>query len=85
MGGIVDIRGNAQAYGTVISMFDARDSAAGYVTNIGATLRDGGSETAELGDVGVIRITPREDAMLPSGITSPIIIKPDPSTYSEGV
>ncbi len=85
VGGIVDIRGNAQIYGTIISMFDASAYASGYVTNIGATLNDGGSETTELGDIGVICITPKEDAMLPSGITSPIIIKPDPRTYSEGV
>jgi hypothetical protein len=85
VGGIVDVRGNAQIYGTIISMFDASAYASGYVTNIGATLNDGGSETTELGDIGVISITPKEDAMLPSGITSPIIIKPDPRTYSEGV
>jgi hypothetical protein len=85
VGGIVDVRGNAQIYGTIISMFDSSAYASGYVTNIGATLNDGGSETTELGDIGVIGITPRQDAMLPSGIMSPIIIKPDPRTYSEGV
>ncbi len=83
VGGIVDIRGNAQIYGTIISMFDTTPYSSGYVTNIGATLEDGGSETTELGDIGVISITPEEDTMLPSGITSPIVIKPDQSTYSE--
>ncbi len=85
VGGIVDIRGNAQIYGTIISMFDTTPYPSGYVTNIGATLDDGGSETTELGDIGVISITPEEDMMLPSGITSPIIIKPNLRTYSEGV
>ena len=85
VGGIVDIRGNAQIYGTIISMFDTTSYTSGYVTNIGATLDDGGSETTELGDIGVISITPEEEMMLPSGITSPIIIKPDPTTYSESV
>ena len=84
VGGIVDIRGNAQIYGTIISMCDTTPWSSGYVTNIGATLDDGGSETTELGDVGVIDITPDEDQMLPSGITSPIIIKPLKDTYSEG-
>ncbi len=85
VGGIVDVRGNAQIYGTIISMFDTTPYSSGYVTNIGATLNDGGSETTELGDIGVISITPEEDMMLPSGITSPIVIKPNLTTYSESV
>jgi len=83
VGGIVDVRGNAQIYGTIISMYDTTGHSSGYVTNIGATLEDGGSETTELGDVGTIEITPEEDMMLPSGITSPIIIKPNQETYGE--
>ncbi len=85
VGGIVDVRGNAQIYGTIISMADTSQWTSGFVTNIGATLDDGGSETTELGDIGVISITPEEDMMLPSGITSPIIIKPNQNTYSESV
>jgi hypothetical protein len=83
VGGIVDVRGNAQIFGTIISMFDTTPYSSGYVTNIGATLDDGGSETTELGDIGVIEITPEEDMMLPSGITSPIVIEPDQDTYCE--
>jgi hypothetical protein len=83
VGGIVDVRGNAQIYGTVISMCDTTQWSSGYVTNIGATLDDGGSETTELGDVGVIAITPDADQMLPNGIISPIVIKPQQNTYSE--
>jgi hypothetical protein len=85
VGGIVDVRGNAQIYGTIISMCDTTQWSSGYVTNIGATLDDGGSETTEAGDVGVISITPDEDKMLPSGIASPIVIKPLQDTYSEGL
>jgi hypothetical protein len=84
IGGIVDVRGNAQIYGTIVSMCDTSQWTSGYVTNIGATLDDGGSETTEPGDVGDIDITPEEDQMLPSGITTPIVIKPLQSTYSEG-
>ena len=84
VGGIVDLRGNAQIHGTIISMCNTTQWSSGYVTNIGATLDDGGSETTELGDAGVIEVTPEEDKLLPSGITSPIIIKPQQSTYSEG-
>ncbi len=85
IGGIVDVRGNAQIYGTIISMADTSMYPSGYVTNIGATLGDGGSETTEVGDIGVISITPNPDTLLPSGIMSPIIIKPNPATYCEGV
>jgi len=85
IGGIVDVRGNAQVFGTIISMCDTTQWSSGYVTNIGATLDDGGSETTELGDVGVIDITPDPDQMLPSGITAPIVIIPMQNTYSEGV
>ena len=85
IGGIVDIRGNAQVYGTIISMFDTSSYPSGYVSNIGATLGDGGSETTDPGDVGVITITPDPAEMLPSGITTPIVIKPDLTSYAEGV
>jgi len=85
VGGIVDVRGNAQIYGTIISMCDTTQWSSGYVTNIGATLEDGGSETTELGDIGVIAITPEEDKMLPSGIMSPIVIKPLQNTYCENL
>ncbi len=85
VGGIVDVRGNAEINGTIISMCDTSQWSSGYVTNIGATLDDGGSETTELGDIGVIEITPDEDQMLPSGIITPIVIKPINSTYSEGI
>jgi Tfp pilus assembly protein PilX len=83
VGGIVDIRGNAQVYGTIISMFDTSGYSSGYVSNIGATLNDGGSETVSLGDVGTIDITPDPSKLLPSGITAPIIISPQQSSYSE--
>ncbi len=84
VGGIVDVRGNAQIHGTIISMCDTTQWPSGYVTNIGATLEDGGNETTVLGDVGVISITPEQEQMLPSGILSPIVIRPSQSTYSEG-
>lgn len=84
IGGIVDVRGNAQIYGTIISMCDTTQWSSGYVTNIGATLDDGGSETTELGDIGVISITPDQEQMLPSGITTPIVIRPVQGTYTEG-
>ncbi|MBN2513686.1 MAG: hypothetical protein JXB18_12175 [Sedimentisphaerales bacterium] len=83
VGGIVDVRGNAQIYGTIISMADTTNYTSGYVTNIGATLNDGGSETTEAGDIGTIEITPAADNMLPSGITSPVILKPQANSYQE--
>lgn len=83
VGGIVDIRGNAEIQGTVIAMYDTSGYSSGYVNNIGATSEDGGSETSEPGDIGVINITPATDEMLPSGITTPIVIKTLQNTYSE--
>ncbi len=85
VGGIVDVRGNAQIYGTIISMADTTAYTSGYVTNIGATENDGGSETTEAGDIGVIEITPNEEQMLPSGITTPIVLKPLKNTYEEKI
>ncbi len=83
VGGIVDIRGNATIEGTIISMADTTSYTSGYVTNIGATLEDGGSETVLIEDVGTITITPDTDQMLPSGITSPIEIRPVSDSYCE--
>jgi hypothetical protein len=85
VGGIVDVRGNAEVFGTIISMADTSSYTSGYVTNIGATLDDGGSETTQPGDVGTIEITPDLENSLPDGIISPIVIKPLQGTYSEGV
>ncbi len=84
VGGIVDVRGNCRIEGTIISMCDTTGWDSGFVTNIGATLEDGGSETTSIEDVGVIEIEPEEEQLLPSGITTPIIIKTDNSTYCEG-
>ena len=79
----MDIRGNATIEGTIISMADTTSYTSGYVTNIGATLEDGGSETVLIEDVGTITITPDTDQMLPSGITSPIEIRPVSDSYCE--
>jgi len=84
VGGIVDVRGNARIYGTIISMCDTTQWSSGYVTNIGATLGDGGSETSDPGDVGVIDIIPDRENLLPSGIRTPIVIEPQQQTYVEG-
>ena len=84
IGGVVDIRGSAEIHGTIISMCDTTQWPSGYVTNIGATLEDGGSETAELGRIGVINITPDKNQMLPDGIKTPIVVKNLQETYSEG-
>ncbi|MBI9016655.1 MAG: pilus assembly PilX N-terminal domain-containing protein [Phycisphaerae bacterium] len=83
IGGIVDVRGNAQIDGTIISMTDTTQWTSGYVTNIGVTLSDGGSETTEIGDIGIINIRPDQEKMLPSGIKTPIVIKKNSGTYLE--
>ncbi|MBN2377929.1 MAG: pilus assembly PilX N-terminal domain-containing protein [Sedimentisphaerales bacterium] len=83
VGGIVDVRGNATINGTIISMCDTTVWSSGYVTNIGATMGDGGSETTEPGDVGTICITPDPGNMLPSGMRTPIVIMMDGNSYVE--
>ncbi len=83
VGGIVDIRGNAEIRGTVISMYDTSGYSSGYVSNIGATTGDGGSETTEPGDIGIINITPAPETLLPSGVITPIEIIATQDTYSE--
>jgi hypothetical protein len=85
VGGIVDVRGNAEVRGTIISMADTSSYTSGYVSNIGATLLDGGSETVAIGDVGTIKITPAPDKLLPSGIKTPIVMKLQTQTYQEGL
>ncbi len=81
VGGIVDVRGNAEIHGTIISMFDTSAYSSGYITNIGAA-DDGGSEGAGYAG-GTIEITPDPDQLLPSGITTPIIVQPRYETYRE--
>jgi Tfp pilus assembly protein PilX len=83
VGGIVDVRGNAEVFGTIISMADTSSYTSGYVTNIGATLNDGGSETVAIGDIGTINITPDPAKLLPSGIKTPIVIIDKLDSYSE--
>ena len=81
VGGIVDVRGNAEIYGTIISMYDTSPWSSGYITNIGAA-DDGGSESeGYLG--GHIEITPNPDQLLPSGIQSPVVLQPRANTYME--
>lgn len=68
VGGIVDVRGNAEIYGMIISMCDTSPWSTGYVTNIGM-LYDG-SENYPAEDMGTINIY-----TLPHSPT-PIIIVP---------
>ena len=82
VGGIVDIRGNANIEGTIISMYDTFAHSGGYVTNIGFA-EDGGGEGGVPEDVGTIVITPAKDRMLPGGIISNIVIVPDQETYKQ--
>jgi hypothetical protein len=81
VGGIVDVRGNARINGTIISMFDTSSYSSGYITNIGAA-NDGGSESIGYTG-GVIEVTPDPERLLPSGITTPLVIAPVNTTYSE--
>jgi hypothetical protein len=82
VGGIVDIRGNADIYGTIISMADTSSYSSGYVSNIGATLADGGSETININDIGKISVTPNVDGKLPYGIKTPVVLDMNTSAFT---
>jgi hypothetical protein len=82
VGGIVDVRGNAEINGTIISTYDTSAHSSGYVSNIGFA-DDGGSEGGLPEDAGVIHITPSPENLLPSGIATPIVITLLQNTYCE--
>ena len=75
IGGIVDVCGTAEIFGTVISMCDTSQWPSGYVTNIGMTLDEGGSESTLPGEVGTINIyTQPYDSTQPPHPTLIIIV-----------
>jgi hypothetical protein len=84
VGGIVDIRGNANVDGTILSMYDPTplgNSAFQYGTNIGFS--DENNEAGIPEDVGTIRIHSDPDRMLPAGVKSDIILVPNQESYTE--
>ena len=81
VGGIVDVYGNAEIHGTIISMYDTSAFTSGYITNTG-DLEDGGSESN--GNIeGQITIIPDPSQLLPSGIKSPVVFVSDRFSYVE--
>jgi len=84
VGGIVDVRGNANIDGTILSMYDPGplgNVAAQYGTNVGFS-----NENIEAGipeDVGTIHIHPDPERMLPVGIKSNVIFVPNQQSYTE--
>ncbi|MDT8300430.1 MAG: pilus assembly PilX N-terminal domain-containing protein [Sedimentisphaerales bacterium] len=84
VGGIVDVRGNANIDGTILSMYDPGplgNVASQYGTNVGFS--DENSEAGIPGDIGTIYIHPDPGRMLPVGISSDVIIVPLPESYTE--
>jgi Tfp pilus assembly protein PilX len=87
VGGIVDIRGDAEVDGTILSMYypdyDLGTSGRSYYrTNIGYY------GDAEAGDLppdtqGTVVVTPNPDRVLPFGIIGKIRIRPQYGSYSE--
>jgi hypothetical protein len=84
VGGIVDVRGNANIDGTILSMYDPSPLgkvASQYGTNVGFSDENGEAGIPE--DVGTIYIHPDPDRMLPAGIKSSVIVVPIPESYTE--
>jgi len=84
VGGIVDVRGNANIDGTILSMYDPGplgSVAAQYGTNVGFS--DENFEAGIPEDVGTINIHPEPERMLPVGIKSDVIFVPNQQSYTE--
>jgi len=83
VGGIVDVRGNANINGTILSMFTPPGGwfSGVYATNVGFS--DENFESGIPEDIGTIHIHPDADRMLPAGMTSNIILVPDQESYTE--
>ncbi len=84
VGGIVDVRGNANIDGTLLSIYDPGplgSVAAQYGTNVGFSGEN--SEAGIPADVGTIYIHPDPGRMLPVGISSSVIVVPLPESYTE--
>ena len=87
VGGVVDIRGNVEVNGTIISMYDP-DPEDGFrdATNVGYSGES--SEASYLpvpdGDAtGTILISPDPDRMIPTGMSSRILVLRDGDSYVE--
>jgi len=97
--GVLDIRGTADVFGTVLMTFRPEDGQGplsyggqteAFNTTIGYFPPSSGSlEGAELADIiaqgfGEISLRYNPDALLPDGIPWPIYVEPDTTTYHEG-
>jgi len=86
LGGVVDIRGNVELDGSIISMAAPNPDKWGeeqtgiFATNVGFS--DENPEAAGPAD-GVITITPNPDRSLPIGIKSKVVLIPDGNSYVE--
>ncbi len=84
VGGIVDVRGNANVNGTILSMYDPSElgyAARAYGTNVGFS--DENNEAGIPEDIGTIHIAPDPDNLLPLGVSSQIVFNRDSNTYVE--
>ena len=85
VGGLVDVRGEAKIDGTILSMFypdiDMGVGRAEIRTNIGFFDDEEGSVPDDA--VGTVHIKPNPDRMMPMGIVTRIVIKPQYGTLSE--
>ncbi|MBN2376966.1 MAG: hypothetical protein JXD22_11220 [Sedimentisphaerales bacterium] len=83
VGGVVDVRGNVNVEGTILSIGDPGESyyANQIATNLGFSDENGESGTTNPG--GTISVRPPEESMLPYGVRTDTLILPNPNSYNE--
>lgn len=85
VGGIVDIRGNANVDGTILSMYDpsSQSGAGAYGTNVGFSNENNEAAVPLDNETGTINIHPAAGRRLPAGVKSDIVLTAQMVTYRE--
>ena len=83
VGGVVDIRGNVNVEGTILSIGepDSNVYANEFATNLGFSDENGESSSSNPG--GTISVRPPAESMLPYGVRTDTLILPNPNSYNE--
>ena len=83
VGGVVDVRGNVNVEGTILSIGEPGESyyANQIATNLGFS--DENSESSSSNPGGTISVRPPEESLMPYGVRTDTLIIPNPNSYNE--